>query len=336
LACFDTKMSQYNFHGEEYQKEESSIKAAQLWEALISDQISKSWPNELYQGELFVEPLDKTFDWVGDDMPTQFLIQRRPKLVHSVGVVAQARLVITNNTQKYTGIFESGCKHALVRMSLATKPNKIGITPGLALKFLRTGQHSANMFALYSTSPQTGFNFFAHDLTNHIPEPFHGADTVLKLLRSRFANASKFPNFIGLSDMALYDEHGKKAQQPKFPFRLIFHPRKNVHIQFPEEDPTIDFATQLSTQLDRGILYDLYVQDEPDATPVKFGYIETLCQPHTSHFGDVGLFFQHTRMENDFAYRPEWKEKSEAIMDQQMKANSQFYFPDLPWEDVDS
>lgn len=66
---------------------------------------------------------------------------------------------------------------------------------------------------------------------------------------------------------------------------VIFHPRKNIHIQFPEEDPTIDFATQLSTQLDRGILYDLYVQDEPDATPVKFGYIETLCQPHTSHFG---------------------------------------------------
>jgi hypothetical protein len=42
------------------------------------------------------------------------------------------------------------------------------------------------------------------------------------------------------------------------------------------------------------------------------------------------MYMRHTRMENDFAYRPDWVEGAQAIINQQQSVG-QYYFPDLPW-----
>lgn len=82
-------------------------------------------------------------------------------------------------------------------MSLAGQPSPpdSGITAGIAIKFLRSGQASGNIFAMYSLLGQPSWNFFAHDLTNHVPDLFSGAGEALQLVRRLFSSASDYPVF---------------------------------------------------------------------------------------------------------------------------------------------
>ncbi len=61
------------------------------------------------------------------------------------------------NKEGYTGIFE-GASYGLLRLSSALRPDTTkkenakgaNFGPGMALKFLRDGVHSANLVAMYS------------------------------------------------------------------------------------------------------------------------------------------------------------------------------------------
>ena len=60
-------------------------------------------------------------------------------------------------------------------MGPATNPYSSGVgkdlVPGIGVKFLRTGVSSANFMLLHSLDPlpDNNFNFFAKDMSNHIP-----------------------------------------------------------------------------------------------------------------------------------------------------------------------
>jgi len=48
------------------------------------------WYSSLRLAEMFVEDMNLSFDHVGDDMPSQnYGLEQRPKLIHSVGLVAE-------------------------------------------------------------------------------------------------------------------------------------------------------------------------------------------------------------------------------------------------------
>ncbi len=64
---------------------------------------------------------------------------------------------------------------------------------GISLKFFRDGIKSSNFMAMYSLEGQQSFNFFAHDLTNHVPELGPSAPFKLKQLRNSFKAASDWP-----------------------------------------------------------------------------------------------------------------------------------------------
>lgn len=68
---------------------------------------------------------------------------------------------------------------------------------------------------------------------------------------------------------------------------MVFHPRTNIHTKFPDQYPGYDFTYQLTNQLAPAILYDLYVQDEPDSPLYQFGYLESLTYPTTTLFGGI-------------------------------------------------
>lgn len=73
----------------------------------------------------------------------------RWKAIHTVGAVQQIRWV-PESGQPYTGIFK-GASHGLVRYSTGSEPNlwdKGSLLPGMALKFFRSGVHSASMHAI--------------------------------------------------------------------------------------------------------------------------------------------------------------------------------------------
>lgn len=98
-------------------------------------------------------------DWVGDTFQDSWFGPRN-KYVHTVGNVAKCKYVPSGVNHNYTGIFEGGSDHCIIRLSTAAEPNAVNRTspqealgnfiPGVAIKFLRDGVHSGNMVFMYS------------------------------------------------------------------------------------------------------------------------------------------------------------------------------------------
>uniref|UniRef100_A0A6B2LB55 Catalase core domain-containing protein n=1 Tax=Arcella intermedia TaxID=1963864 RepID=A0A6B2LB55_9EUKA len=281
--------------------------------------------------KLFLESMDSSFDWVGDDMPDGFL-GRRQKLVHSVGTTVRAKWVATSNP--YTGVFK-GCDNAFVRFSAAAQPDPTeakGFTPGIAVKCFRNATNSANVFAMYSLQGQSSWNFFEHDLTNHVPDLGTDAGFVLEQIRSTFAKGSNYPVMLGLSEFAMMDQHGRNVASPAFPWRLVFHPVTAIHKAFPSAPSASPFEYVIAAGLQTpGPLYEIYAQDKPTSQNVtRIGTLYTTEPATTSNFGDNFMFFQHTRLEEDFTYYPEFRQAADDIMAYQ-RTQACFTFPDMPW-----
>lgn len=88
---------------------------------------------------------------------------------------------------------------------------------------------SANLVAMYSVDGAESWNFFRMDFSNHIPDP---TSLPQKILGKKFATATPFIQYVGLSDISEYDQHGVKVGAPKFPFQLVFEPTQRE--KFPE------------------------------------------------------------------------------------------------------
>eukprot|EP00008_Paramoeba_atlantica_P010210 CAMPEP_0201489676 /NCGR_PEP_ID=MMETSP0151_2-20130828/23286_1 /ASSEMBLY_ACC=CAM_ASM_000257 /TAXON_ID=200890 /ORGANISM="Paramoeba atlantica, Strain 621/1 / CCAP 1560/9" /LENGTH=265 /DNA_ID=CAMNT_0047875353 /DNA_START=258 /DNA_END=1058 /DNA_ORIENTATION=+ len=259
--------------------------------------------------------MDPTFDRVADDLPFD-----RKKLIHSVGNHAQIRFVVSDTSRdKYTGIFSSGSLNGIARLSPAAEPDpsnptecapQCGFIPGMSLKFLRSGIASANIVAMYSLAGQPSFNFFLNNFTNH---PYLACDDIygsLKLLYNKFRTASEWPTTVGLSTLAHYDEAGNVYDPPRFPYQLWFVPNASLTAQFPDFPPNYNDGT-LAKQLEAipagTPLYTVYGLENPWDPAEFLGTIETTTAFTTSKWGDKDMFIQHTRMEEDVEFHPEWK-----------------------------
>jgi len=327
-----------DYHGYAWQRQSASTKQSKLDSAINKDKSSAPWPSTLEKLELLFESMDTTFDTVADDMPYQGLFnwEKRPKLIHSVGVVMDSQFVAVKNN--YTGVF-SGCMNVLMRFSIAQEADPNGgegaLAPGIAFKFLRNTVPSANVFSMYSLVGQSSFNFFAHDLSSHVPDLPSDAPSMLKLIREKFATASSFPVFTGISDLAQFDENGNEVSKPNFPFRLQFHPNTTIHKSIPDNYTGADFADQLIKVLPKNShLYDVYAQDTPDNDDlVLIGKLySTQTSATRSFFGDKTMFYQHTRFENDLEFKPDWTDKAKSIMEEQQKQKMPgYHYPDLPF-----
>jgi len=330
-----------DYHGNTWQTQSASTKTSKLDSAILKDTQSAPWPTAFESAELLIESMDTSFDFVGDDMPHQglFNLEVRKKLIHSVGAVVEARYVSLNKT--YSGIFRSGCQNVLLRFSIAqqavTEGPGAGIAPGIALKFMRDGVPSANVFAMYSLLGQSNnFNFFKHDLSSHVPDLPSDAPTALQLIRWKFSTASAFPVFLGLNGIAAYDESGDNSSKLAFPFRLHFHPNTTLHNLLPDTWTGTDFEDQIIKIIypaENFHLYDVYAQDTPYGDDLQLiGKVYSKAPVTRSKFGDKGLFYEHTRFEDDLKTFPSWRSKAQEIMDYQRKQTGQGYtYPDLPF-----
>jgi len=298
-----------DFDGSAYESESRSTKLSELWSAISDDSEPLGYYNTLEQAELFVEDASTSFTFQGDDMPNQYIghLFERKKLIHTVGVIARATFKVTNAVN-YTGLFKSGCDSVLIRFSLAQNPDGNAYTPGIAIKFLRDGKASANIFAMYSLVGQPSSNFFLHDLTNHVPalNP-DWAPLALKALDAKFKTASSWPSMVGLSNVASYDQYGNEITIPRFPYRLVFHPASSVHFSFG--NVTVDPWYTPFSKLGNGLVYHVYAQDAPllsNGALRKIGEIHLTSAATSSYFGDRHYFHQHPFMEDDLAIRPDW------------------------------
>lgn len=71
---------------------------------------------------IFLESLKPTLEFHGDTFENKFFGMRK-KFIHTVGNTGTFKYTVVPNNEGYTGIFESGADHGIVRISSAIKPN---------------------------------------------------------------------------------------------------------------------------------------------------------------------------------------------------------------------
>jgi len=206
--------------------------------------------------------------------------------------------------------------------------------PGAAFKFLRDNEKSGNVMAMASLAGVNSSNFFEFDLTNHVPN-LNPPDRGTARLKAAFDKVSFWPTQMGLSEMASFDDTGRPEPNPKFPYRLIFHAPPDVRAMMkPAKVNDFPFYFMKYMTSGKNRLYDVYAEDAPPAADgtrapaVKIGEIDMVSAPVSSMFSDRDLFFQHTRMEDDYAFRPDWIQNAFIESNWQLK-QPYYLYPNL-------
>jgi hypothetical protein len=287
-----------DFSSETYLKQSAYEKMNQVWTEVSKDTTPMQFYSPLEVAKIFLSDLKVTFNYKGDVLP-----EDRKKLIHTLGNIAQADWVSTGD-HPYTGIFK-GSTQFLVRFSVAkqmdtskTKAQEAlgNFAPGISLKFLRSGVDSANLVAMFSTGGQASWNPFKNDFTNNFR--LNSPSVAEFALSAKFSSVTNNISAVGLKDMAMFDQDGKKADDLRYPFKLIFRPTSEVNNRF-SEDFTQEFTHQLAGIVVGTTLYDVYAIDKPGCPEVKIAKIITKTKMINSKFGDEKLFFRHGLIDDD-------------------------------------
>lgn len=275
------------------------MSAAQKQSILLSkvnDQSSGSFPGKLgVLTGIIGESVMTTFDSNSDTFPAE-----RTKYIHSVGVTGGISFISSGDHQ-YAGLFQ-GAEHGVVRFSSAKEPaSGDGFTPGMGVKFLRDGRKSANFVSMWTLDgqPCEERNFFQHDWSNHVDLTDNFG---LKLISQKFWQASRCPIKVGLSDMAS-DADDVPAARGSFPFQLVFKPVISSDCDCTNYDSCLMNLANIPVGTK---MFDVEALAYPDAAAQRIGEITLTSALQRSRWGDEVLFFQHQRMEDDFAIHSEW------------------------------
>jgi len=286
-----------------YQKLSAAKKMDYLWDRVTADPTEGSFPSALKLAGIFVESMNPSFDNASDEFPSM-----RYKLIHSVGTIAKCKFVASSGSP-YTGMFQGG-DVGLLRLSEARGARKGSYAFGFSLKLLRDGMESANQFALFNLAGDSNPNFFANPFTNHPPLPAD-AGFAEKALKAKFSQASMWPTLLGTSEFASFDQKGNKVDKPVIPFELVFENNPDIVAAYEaaDTDPVKYHANYYASKLipEGTALISVMCRPQPEATPVECGKIVTTTPFVSSLYADDNLFFQHTRIEDDFKLRPEWE-----------------------------
>jgi hypothetical protein len=140
------------------------VKLNELWQQCLADPTVEPVPyNKL--PDLFTRVMHRSYTRTFDELPDD-----RPKINHAQGVVALVSWEDLGG-HDYTGLYEGGSDMGLIRMSEANfvLDEAPGLTPSLAMKFLRDNMKSVNHLANVSFEPTKSFNFFANNFHSKIP-----------------------------------------------------------------------------------------------------------------------------------------------------------------------
>jgi len=260
---------------------------------VYQDATRGSYPNIL---GILQESIQTTFDDMWDFMPSG-----RVKYIHSVGMVCVVGMSITST--KYTGIFQQGNAYGFFRLgSAADVTDSSGTTPGIGMKFMRTGVPSANFVLLHSLDAVSDYNMFGYNQTNHISPPT-GATAILA---EKFEQASNCATMVGLSDACTYTQDGTTVSAPVFPYMITFATTGNAAVSSSAQTLDALMAAMTAAAPTGTHLYDVYAQETPTSGQEFIGKIITATDCTTSTYGDSKLFIRHQRIEDDWNIRTEW------------------------------
>lgn len=266
-----------------YQSLSGKKKLDILWKNCLEDTTGVGHASNLEACVTFLRNMNDTFDHASDERPW-----KRKKPIHATGPVVKARFDTVPFTP-YTGIFK-GCSNVLLRFAPGAAPKPGILLPGVSAKFLRNGMPSGNMLALRKTGTQKDtMNWFQDQMSHNAAaiDPPIGW-----FLSAKFKQASAFAVEIGVSELSDYDSNGIKVSKPKFPFEMFLRPNPELSTITPETLSDIKSGTKL---------YDVYAKEKEGSAQKKIGSITTTSKMTNSRYGDLKLFFQHQRREDDLA-----------------------------------
>ena len=187
------------------------------------------------------------FDRFSDENPAE-----HTKIIHTYGAVAQVRLEPVNNSLGLTGFFKTGGDYGVIRLSMPGAIEGICKPPydltrclktSLALKMLRTGDFSSNIFAQTNLGDGVGadFNFFKWNQGSWLPVP---GGPLAPIIVDLFNTAATPSNAVGNTEFA--SEGSTKNQDKKditAPKLVYFIPNANIsnNITSDWHDPRDDF-----------------------------------------------------------------------------------------------
>jgi len=277
-------------------------KLAVLWnkttvDAYAQAQWPNAWPSAL---ELLAENMDTTFDRFGDE-------SNRPRTVHAHGMLAQVRW--ESHSKAFTGVYTSGSRDAIVRLSLAGKPGSF--SPGFAIKFLIDGQTSANLIGMVSLEGQGNcYNFFQNQLKTSVALPVDSSTSIFAQVGLELFESGATPATKLLPDQpSLFTSAGVLQPVPVYPTLLYLVP--NPALTAAWTNFTGDFRTGLAPIPQSTLLYTVYaatagcmcasgpcddvLANAPVCAPLLIASIYTASPFVASPYGDGGIFFRHSR-----------------------------------------
>jgi len=266
-----------------YQSLSAKKKLDILWKNCLEDTTGVGHSSELEACVVFFRDMNDTFDHVSDERPWG-----RKKPIHATGPVVKARFDAAGSTP-YTGMFK-GCSNVLLRFAPGVAPKPGILLTGVSAKFLRNGMPSGNLLALRKTGTQKDTMNWFQDQMSHLAAAVD--PPIGWALTAKFKSASQFAVDIGLSELSDYDPAGKKVSKPKFPFEMFLRPNPKLGTETLETMVNLKSGTKL---------YDVYAKENEGSAQKKVGSITTTSKMTNSKYGDLKLFFQHQRREEDLA-----------------------------------
>lgn len=169
----------------------------------------------------------------------------------------------------YTGIYETGSDHVIMRVSEAQNLTELskGLTPSAAFKFFVDGMQSQNLLVQNSFSESDSWNFFEKPLANRVT-PFNETDNPIefKTVHLKLTESKNLPYGLAIGhigDKYLNGDMIENREDVKIPYELRFHsPNKE---EFAFADNSENWYDRLRDNLDFGdTIYEVYALTAPE------------------------------------------------------------------------
>ena len=225
------------FNYPEFQDKSAADKMKDLMAAALADQTTQEnmW---VEWGDLAKEDMQHSFK-EGDEMPEGVL-----KTVHTQGLVARVRWEPINGANGFGGLLAQSNSDILLRFSETgmLHEESAGLTPSLALKFVRDGTWSDNLMGMPSFSNSNSWNFFEKPMETAVDKFKRRScesETIKKILGSASITRSVFST--GVSEMVMHNKDGTDTisksdfENRKFPYRLRFDAVEPIKSMFSSD-----------------------------------------------------------------------------------------------------
>ena len=193
---------------------------------VIEDNTPGQFFDGLFSVSLFLQNINLSFDFVGDEFPPN-----RVKVLHPTGVVGLFKFESFNN-HPFTGSLK-GTDYGVLRISeVGTVGSDKVPSTSCGFKFLRDGVDAGNAFTLHAFEGHADtYNFLSPIYNTHVDLPTNECN--LMTSHAKLSQVSKHVGNMSVKGLSDYDQYGYYEKYPVWPFKCEFRP--NDPCNFPDE-----------------------------------------------------------------------------------------------------